>query len=68
MESAECRRIPVVDDAGRLIGIVAERDLAMKLDRSVALPARRRIRAASPRSMASVDVLIDSAWPGEVRW
>jgi CBS domain-containing protein len=68
MESAECRRIPVVDDLGRLIGIVAERDLATKLDTSVALPARRRIKAASPRSMASVDVLIEPAWRGEVRW
>lgn len=68
MESAECRRIPVVDDVGRLIGIVAERDLVMKLDTSVALPARRRIKASSPRSMASVDVLIEPAWRGEVRW
>jgi CBS domain-containing protein len=67
MESTECRRIPVVDDLGRLVGIVAERDLAMKLERSVALAARRRIKAASPRSMASVDVLISPEWP-EVRW
>jgi CBS domain-containing protein len=68
MESTECRRIPVVDDLGRLIGIVAERDLAMKLDKAVAMPARRRIKAASPRSLASVDVLIEPAWRGEVRW
>lgn len=68
MENTECRRIPVVDDLGRLVGIVAERDLAMKLERSVAMPARRRIKAASPRSMASVDVLIEPAGRGEVRW
>lgn len=56
MEAAEVRRIPVVDDRGILVGIVAERDLAMKLDASEALPLRRRIKAASGRAVARVEV------------
>lgn len=59
MENAECRRIPVVDRQGRLVGIVAERDLAMKLDASVALAARRRIKGASPPALATFEVLVD---------
>ena len=58
MEAAEVRRIPVVDDRGILVGIVAERDLAMKLDASDALPLRKRIKAASHRAVATVDVAI----------
>ena len=65
MEAAEVRRIPVVDGEGILIGIVAERDLAMKLDASMALPLRRRIKAASPRSVATVDTLVDRGRPLE---
>jgi CBS domain-containing protein len=58
MEIAEVRRIPVVDDRGILVGIVAERDLAMKLGASEALPLRKRIKAASRRALATVDVAI----------
>jgi len=58
MEAAEVRRIPVVDDRGILVGIVAERDLAMKLGASEALPLRKRIKAASRRAVATVDVAI----------
>jgi CBS-domain-containing membrane protein len=58
MEAAEVRRIPVVDDHGVLVGIVAERDLAMKLDASEALPLRKRIKAASRSAVATVDVAI----------
>ena len=58
MEAAEVRRIPVVDDRGNLVGIVAERDLAMKLGPSEALPLRKRIKAASHRAVATVDVAI----------
>lgn len=58
MEAAAVRRIPVVDDLGILVGIVAERDLAMKLDASEALPLRKRIKAASRRALATVDVVI----------
>ena len=58
MEAADVHRIPVVDDHGILVGIVAERDLAMKLAASEALPLRKRIKAASGRSVATVDVVI----------
>lgn len=58
MEAAEVRRIPVVDHRGTLLGIVAERDLAMKLPASEALPLRKRIKAASGRAVATVDVAI----------
>lgn len=58
MEAAEVRRIPVVDDRGNLVGIVAERDLAMKLEPSEALPLRKRIKAAAHRAVATVDVAI----------
>lgn len=58
MEAAEVRRIPVVDDRGILVGIVAERDLAMKLEASEALPLRKRIKAASRRAVATVEVEI----------
>jgi CBS domain-containing protein len=54
MEAAEVRRIPVVDERGVLVGIVAERDLAMKLDASEALPLRKRIKAATPPALATV--------------
>ena len=66
MEAAEVRRIPVVDAEGILIGIVAERDLAMKLAASIALPIRRRITAASKRSLATVDALLDRGQPADV--
>lgn len=59
MEAAEVRRIPVVDEQGILIGIVAERDLVMKLAASEALPVRKRIKAASRRAIATVDAAID---------
>lgn len=59
MEEAEVRRIPVVDEHGILVGIVAERDLAMKLPASEALPLRKRIKAASRRAIATVDAAID---------
>jgi len=59
MEAAEVRRIPVVDDHGVLVGIVAERDIAMKLAASEALPLRKRIKAASRRALATVDAAID---------
>ena len=59
MEAAEVRRIPVVDEYGILVGIVAERDLAMKLAASEALPVRKRIKAASKRAIATVDAAID---------
>ena len=58
MEAAEVRRIPVVDDDGILVGIVAERDLVMKLDASEALPLRKRIKAASRRAVATIEVAI----------
>lgn len=58
MEAAAVRRIPVVDDDGILVGIIAERDLAMKLDATEALPLRKRIKAASTRAFATVDVVI----------
>lgn len=58
MEAAEVRRVPVVDETGALVGIVAERDLAMKLDASEALPLRKRIKAASHRAVAAFDVAI----------
>ena len=58
MEAAEVRRIPVVDDGGILVGIVAERDLATKLDPSEALPLRKRIKSASGRAVATVEVAI----------
>ena len=58
MEAAQVRRIPVVDERGTLLGIVAERDLAMKLDQSEALPLRKRIKASSTRALATVDVVI----------
>lgn len=54
MEAAQVRRIPVVDESGELIGIVAEADLVAKLAPSEALPARRRVKAASPIQVAKV--------------
>jgi CBS domain-containing protein len=54
MEAAQVRRIPVVDASGELVGIVAEADLAVKLAPSVALAARRRVKAASPPLVARV--------------
>lgn len=58
MEAAEVRRIPVVDDLGSLVGIVAERDLAMKLPASEALPVRKRIKAASKRAFATIEAIV----------
>lgn len=58
MEAAEVRRIPVVDDLGSLVGIVAERDLAMKLPDSEALPVRKRIKAASKRAFATIETVV----------
>ena len=54
MESAQVRRIPVVDEHGELIGIVAEVDLATKLAPDEALPARKRVKAASPPLVAKL--------------
>jgi CBS domain-containing protein len=47
MERAQVRRIPVVDAAGALMGIVAEADLAVKLAAREALPVRKRLRWSS---------------------
>ena len=47
MEAADVRRIPVVSDDGILIGIVAEADLATKLQPSEALPLRKRVKSQS---------------------
>lgn len=58
MEAAEVRRIPVVDDQGRLIGIVAERDIAMKLAAAEALPLRKKIKAASRPALATFDAAV----------
>jgi CBS domain-containing protein len=54
MERAQVRRIPVVDAGGELIGIVAEADLAVKLAPSAALPARKRVKAATPPTLAKL--------------
>lgn len=54
MEAAQVRRIPVVDEWGELVGIVTETDLAVKLSPSEALPARRRVKSASPPLVAKV--------------
>ena len=54
MESAMVRRIPVIDEHGELIGIVAEVDLAMKLAPSAALPARKRVKTANPPTLAKL--------------
>jgi CBS-domain-containing membrane protein len=54
MECAQVRRIPVVDPSGELIGIVAEVDLAMKLPAAAALPARRRVKTATPPAIAKL--------------
>ena len=57
MEAGDVRRVPVVDDRGVLIGIIAERDLVMKLADSEAQSVHRRIKASS-RPIAPVDVAI----------
>lgn len=57
MELAQVRRIPVVDEHGLLIGIVAEADLAAKLPVRDALAARRRLKAAVPLPLARVSGL-----------
>ena len=44
MEFAQVRRIPVVDTSGVLLGIVAEADIASKLEPGESLPARKRIK------------------------
>ena len=54
MEIAQCRRIPVVDEKGALLGIVAEADLAMKLAPNEALPARKRVKAATQPAIAKL--------------
>lgn len=59
MEVAEVRRIPVVDDHGMLIGIVAERDIAMKLAPAEAMPLRKRIKASSSPAVAILDAAVD---------
>ena len=47
MEQAEVRRVPVVNDDGVLVGIVAEADLVAKLSPAEALPLRRRVKQYS---------------------
>jgi CBS domain-containing protein len=54
MESAQIRRVPVVDERGELIGIIAEVDLAMKLAPSDALPARKRVKTATPQALVKL--------------
>ena len=54
MESAMVRRIPVIDEHGELIGIVAEVDLAMKLAPNEALPARKRVKTANPPELVKL--------------
>jgi CBS domain-containing protein len=54
MEAAQVRRIPVVDAAGCLLGIVAEADLATKLAPAEALPARKRVKRSSPPVLAKL--------------
>jgi CBS domain-containing protein len=44
MEAAEVRRIPVVGADDRLLGIVAEADLAAKLPSEEAMPLRKRVK------------------------
>lgn len=54
MEVGKCRRIPIVDAEGRLVGIVSETDLAMKLPRDAALAARKRVKVATPPAIAKL--------------
>lgn len=54
MEAAQVRRIPVVDEAGKLVGIVAEVDLAMKLWPQEARPAGKRVKTAAPPALAKI--------------
>ena len=58
MEAADVRRVPVVDENGVLIGIVAERDLVMKLAPSDAVTVHRRIKEASRRPVAPIDAAV----------
>ena len=54
MERAQVRRIPVVNARGELLGIVAEADLALKLAPAEALPARKRVKTATPPTVAKL--------------
>lgn len=54
MERAQIRRVPVVNERGELLGIVAEVDLAMKLAPAEALPARKRVKTATPPTVAKL--------------
>lgn len=57
MERAQVRRIPVVDEHGLLIGIVAEADLAAKLPVRDSLAARRRLKATVPLPLVRVSAM-----------
>jgi CBS domain-containing protein len=54
MEEGKCRRLPVVDSSGLLVGMVTETDLVMKLPQSFALLARKRVKLATPPSIAKL--------------
>ena len=47
MERARIRRVPVVDDEGRLIGIIAQADLATKLGARRRLDVERMLECVS---------------------
>lgn len=67
MKMADIRHIPVVDDRGRLVGIVSQRDIlrARVGADSKAIPIRslmtRRVRTIAPDALAleAVDILLD---------
>jgi CBS domain-containing protein len=53
MEERQVRRVPVVDERGRLIGIVAQSDIARKANRTLTSDLVREVsqpQAASPRA------------------
>lgn len=54
MECAQVRRIPVVNESGELLGIVAEVDLAVKLAPADALPARKRVKMSTQPAIAKL--------------
>lgn len=52
MEQAQVRRVPVVNDSGVLIGIIAQADLAMKLGPSEPLKVEEVLEAVSAPAVA----------------